>query len=33
MSNSDQVACVAGLAMRKVVSPDFTGYWQRHLDA
>ena len=22
---------VAGLAMRKTVSPDFTGYWQRHI--
>jgi transposase-like protein len=30
MSNGDQVHRLAGLAMRKRVSPDFTGYWQRH---
>ena len=29
-SNGDQTFAVAGLAMRKKVSPDFTGYWQRH---
>jgi hypothetical protein len=30
MSNGDQTFRVAGLAMRKVTSPDFVGYWQRH---
>ena len=30
MSNGGQVTRVAGLAMRKVASSDFTGYWQRH---
>jgi transposase-like protein len=29
VSNGDQTHRVAGLAMRKRVSPDFTGYWQR----
>lgn len=33
MSNGDQAICVAGLAIRKYVSPDFTGYWQRHLQS
>jgi len=30
MSNGDQVTRNAGLAMGKKMSPDFTGYWQRH---
>ncbi|MGB5083631.1 MAG: IS1595 family transposase [Methylocystis silviterrae] len=30
MSNGEQVSRIAGLAMRKKASPDFTGYWQRH---
>jgi hypothetical protein len=30
MSNGEQTYRVAGLAMHKAVSPDFTGYWQRH---
>ena len=30
ISNGDQVTRLAGLAMSKRVSPDFTGYWQRH---
>ena len=30
ISNGDQTSLVAGLAMRKRVLPDFTGYWQRH---
>jgi hypothetical protein len=29
MSNGDQVARLAGLALSKKMSPDFTGYWQR----
>jgi transposase-like protein len=29
MSNGDQVSRLAGLAMAKKASPDFTGYWQR----
>ncbi len=33
MSNGEQTYRVAGLAMRKRVSPDFTGYWQRHSGA
>jgi hypothetical protein len=33
LSNGDQVTRVAGLAMSKRVSPDFTGYWQRHIAA
>ena len=33
ISNGDQVARLAGLAMSKRASPDFTGYWQRHLAA
>jgi transposase-like protein len=33
MSNGEQVQRVATLAMGKKVSPDFTGYWQRHLAA
>ena len=31
MSNGDQTFRLAGLAMRKATSPDFVGYWQRHL--
>ena len=33
MANGDQVGRVAGLAMHKVTSPDFVGYWQQHLAA
>jgi hypothetical protein len=33
MSNGEQVGRLAGLAMRKRNSPDFTGYWQRHVAA
>lgn len=33
MSNGEQVSRVAGLAMAKKASPDFTGYWQRHIAA
>jgi len=33
MSNGEQVMRIAGLAMGKKTSPDFTGYWQRHLAA
>jgi hypothetical protein len=33
VSNGDQTHRVTGLAMRKRVSPDFTGYWQRHSTA
>ena len=33
MSNGDQTHRIAGLAMGKRTSPDFTGYWQRHLAA
>ncbi len=33
MSNGEQVSRVAALAMHKKTSPDFTGYWQRHLAA
>lgn len=31
VSNGEQVRRVAGLAMGKKESPDFTGYWQRHI--
>jgi hypothetical protein len=31
VSNGDQTYRLARLAMRKHVSPDFTGYWQRHI--
>ncbi len=31
ISNGDQVARLAGLVMSKRISPDFTGYWQRHV--
>ncbi len=33
MSNGEQASRVAALAMSKKTSPDFTGYWQRHLAA
>lgn len=32
-SNSDQVDRVAGLAMQSKPSVDFSGYWQRHIEA
>ena len=31
LSNGDQTFRFAGLVMRKRQSPDFTGYWQRHV--
>ena len=31
MSNGDQVTRLAALVARKKASPDFTGYWQRHV--
>ncbi len=31
ISNGDQVRRLAGLAMGKRTSPDFVGYWQRHV--
>jgi len=31
LSNGDQSFRVAGLVMHKRTSPDFVGYWQRHL--
>lgn len=31
LSNGEQVKRIAGLAMGKRESPDFTGYWQRHV--
>ncbi len=33
MSNGEQVGRLAALAMGKKMSPDFTGYWQRHIAA
>ena len=33
MSNGDQVARLAGFAMKRKPSPDFCGYWQRRLAA
>jgi hypothetical protein len=33
VSNGDQVNRVAALAMKRAKSVDFTGYWQRHIDA
>jgi len=33
MSNGDQVSRLAGFAMKRKPSPDFCGYWQRHLAA
>jgi hypothetical protein len=32
-SNGDQTYRVAGLAMKRKQSLDFTGYWQRHVAA
>jgi len=29
-SNGDQTYRIAGLAMKRKQSVDFTGYWQRH---
>ena len=31
VSNGDQVNRIAGLAMKRGKSVDFTGYWQRHI--
>ena len=31
VSNGDQVRRLAGLALGKCTSPDFVGYWQRHI--
>jgi hypothetical protein len=31
MANGDQVVRLAGLALHKKTSPDFVGYWQRHV--
>jgi hypothetical protein len=31
VSNGDQVQRVAGMAMKRSKSVDFTGYWQRHI--
>jgi hypothetical protein len=31
VGNGDQVKRLAGLTMSKKESPDFTGYWQRHI--
>jgi hypothetical protein len=31
LSNGERVSRVAGLAMKAKASPDFTGYWQRHV--
>jgi hypothetical protein len=33
VSNGDQVNRVAALAMKRGKSVDFTGYWQRHVQA
>ncbi len=33
MSNGDQVGRIIGFAMHRKPSPDFCGYWQRHLAA
>jgi transposase-like protein len=33
VSNGDQVSRVASLAMKRGKSVDFTGYWQRHVEA
>lgn len=33
VSNGEQVGRVAGLAMKRKQSVDFTGYWQRHITA
>ena len=31
LSNGDQTFRVVGLALAKATSPDFVGYWQRHI--
>jgi hypothetical protein len=31
MSNGEQVNRLAGLAVKRGKSVDFTGYWQRHV--
>jgi len=31
--SGDQVERIAKLAMKRVRSVDFTGYWQRHIEA
>ena len=33
MSNGEQVNRLAGLAVKRGKSVDFTGYWQRHVTA
>ena len=33
LSNGDQVSRFAGFAMKRKPSPDFCGYWQRHIAA
>jgi hypothetical protein len=33
VSNGDQVNRVAELALKRGKSVDFTGYWQRHIEA
>jgi hypothetical protein len=33
VSNGEQVHRVAGLAMGRKPSVDFSGYWQRHIQA
>ena len=33
ISNGDQVSRIAALAMKRGKSVDFTGYWQRHIEA
>ena len=33
MSNGEQVNRLAGLAMKRAASVDFTGYWQRHISS
>ncbi len=33
MSNGDQVKRIAGLALMRKPSVDFSGYWQRHVKA
>lgn len=31
VSSGDQVSRIAGLALKRGKSVDFTGYWQRHI--
>jgi hypothetical protein len=33
VSNGDQVNRVTALALKRGKSVDFTGYWQRHVEA